>query len=141
MIVLPEQYLEVHGNTYNFASADNKPRQNKDNYLKRNDYSQGKCAYDQLNSSPKSTDLIKPLSAPPARETRTCFLCNKKPSSYPGSNLAMHARQVEKRTSARAIMRSMKRENGNSQVERGVEIGVLSPELSTDMPVVIGRIC
>ena len=31
---LAEQYLEVHGNTYKFASTDNKPRQNQDNYLK-----------------------------------------------------------------------------------------------------------
>lgn len=155
MSVLAEQYPEIHRNTYNFANTDNKPSHIQDSYLKRNDYSNGKCADVQLGSSPESRDLNKARTTHPARKMRKWFLCKKqchiardcrivqKPrcSPSPGNVKAMHPRQVEKRTSAVVIAKPTKHEGDNSGVERGVDIGMLNPELAADMPVVIGKIC
>ena len=157
MSILAEQYLEVHGNTYNFANVD-KHRQNvvgqqQSKYSDRSSVGMDK----RSNRKEENPSVVKvDNKATYHRDTRTCYLCNKvghiardcrvvkKPSIAPQSSVkAMHA--SVKRDDSTALAHECTGDDQSVTIDNG-SIGVQTATLSTDtpvanMPVVEGRIC
>ena len=156
MNILTEQYLEVHGNTYNFANVD-KHRQNLvvgQQQSKSPDRS-SVCLVRRTSRKEENPSVVKvDNKSTYHRDTRRCYLCNKvghiarecrvvkKPSLAPQSIVkAMHASVKSNHCMTLAHERvgddqRVTIDNGS----RGVQTRTLSTDM-TVMPVVEGRIC
>ena len=156
MSILAEQYLEVHGNTYNFANVD-KHRQNLVGQQQSKYPDKSNVGLDRRTGHKEDTPSVVKVDTKSTyhRDTRTCYLCNraghiarncgvvKKPS--PASQSSMNAMHASVK-SDECINLAHERVGDDQRVtiDNGSR-GVQTRELSTDtpvanMPVVEGRI-
>ena len=156
MSILAEQYLEVHGNTYNFANVD-KHRQNLVGQQQSKYPDKSNVGLDRRTGHKEDTPSVVKVDTKSTyhRDTRTCYLCNraghiarncgvvKKPS--PASQSSMNAMHASVKSDDCIILAHER--VGDYQrvtIDNGSR-GVQTRELSTDtpvanMPVVEGRI-
>ena len=159
MSILAEQYLEVHGNTYNFANVD-KHRHNLVGQQQSKYPDRSNVGLDRRTSHKEDTPSVVKVDTKSTyhRDTRTCYLCNK------AGHIARDCRVVKKpilasQSSAKAMHASVKSDEciilahervGDDQRvtidngSRGVQTRELSTESDTpvaNMSVVEGRIC
>ena len=156
MSILAEQYLEVHGNTYNFANVD-KHRHNLAGQQQSKYPDKSNVGLDRRTSHKEDNPSVVKVDTKSTyhRDTRTCYLCQKvghiarncgvvkKPS--PASQSSMNAMHASVK-SDECIILAHERVGDDQRVtiDNGSR-GVQTRELSTDtpvanMPVVEGRI-
>ena len=146
MSILAEQYLEVHGNTYNFVNVD-KHRQNLVGQQQSKYPDKGNVGLDRRTSHQEDNPSVVKVDTKSTyhRDTRTCYLCKKvghiardcmvvkKPSPASQSSVkAMHA-SVK---SDEYIILAHERVGDDQRVtiDNGTR-EVHTRELSTDTPV------
>ena len=155
MSILAEQYLEVHGNTYNFANVD-KHRQNLVGQQQSKSPDRSSVCLDRRTSRKEENPSVGKVDNKSTyhQDTRTCYLCNnvghiaracrvvKKPSLAPQSIVkAMHA--SVKSNDCITLAHERVGDDQRVTIDNGSR-GVQTRTLSTDtpvMPVVEGRIC
>ena len=156
MSTLAEQYLEVHGNTYNFANVDkhkhNVVGQQQSKYTDRSNVGMDR----RMGHKEDTPSVVKvDTNSTYHRDTRSCYLCQKvghiarncgvvkKPSPASQSSVkAMHA--IVKSDECVTLAHERVGDDQRVTIDNGSR-GVQTRELSTDtpvanMPVVEGRI-
>ena len=156
MSVLAEQYLEVHGNTYNFANVD-KHKQNVVGQQQSKYTDRSNVGMDRRMGHKEDTPSVVKVDTNSTyhRDTRSCYLCQKvghiarncrvvkKPSPASQSSVkAMHA--IVKSDECVTLAHECVGDDQRVTIDNGSR-GVQTRELSTDtpvanMPVVEGRI-
>ena len=156
MSILAEQYLELHGNTYNFANVD-KHKQNVVGQQQSKYADRSNVGMDRRMGHKEDTPSVVKVDTNSTyqRDTRSCYLCQKvghiarncrvvkKPSPASQSSVkAMHA--IVKSDECVTLARERVGDDQRVTIDNGSR-GVQTRELSTDtpvanMPVVEGRI-
>ena len=156
MSILAEQYLKVHGNTYNFANVD-KHKQNVVGQQQSKYTDRSNVGMDRRMGHKEDTPSVVKVDTNSNyhRDTRSCYLCQKvghiarncrvvkKPSPASQSSVkAMHA--IVKSDECVTLAHERVGDDQRVKIDNGGR-GVQTRELSTDtpvanMPVVEGRI-
>ena len=146
MSILAEQYLEVHGNTYNFPNVD-KHRQNLVGQQQSKYPDKSNVGLDRRKSHKEDNPSVVKVDTKSTyhRDTRTCFLCQKvghiardcrvvkKPSPASQSSVkVMHA--SVKSDECITLAHERVGEDQRVTIDNGSR-GVQTRELSTDTPV------